>query len=75
MKYFTRVLYYLRPYKTLASGSVVVIVLSGLAALLAPWPLKIILDNVLGDQPIPPLLARAFPFLPPGRTPLLWLAD
>jgi ATP-binding cassette, subfamily B, bacterial len=74
VKYLRTILHYLRPYRALASGSVIVIILSGLAALLAPWPLKIIIDNVLGGRPLPSWLARAFPFLPAGGMPLLWFA-
>ncbi|HEV2764858.1 MAG TPA: ABC transporter ATP-binding protein, partial [Pyrinomonadaceae bacterium] len=57
MKYLPRVLRYLRPYSRLAVGSVVIIVASGLVSLLAPWPLKILVDSVLGDQPLPAVLS------------------
>lgn len=53
MIYFRRILPYLRPYWRLALGIVVLIVLTGLAELLAPWPLKILVDSVLGDHPLP----------------------
>jgi ATP-binding cassette subfamily B protein/subfamily B ATP-binding cassette protein MsbA len=48
---------YLRPYSALATLSIVVTVLSALAGLLSPWPLKILIDNALGDHPLPPILA------------------
>jgi ABC-type multidrug transport system fused ATPase/permease subunit len=74
MRHLWRALSYLRPYRGLAAGSVVIIILSGLAALLAPWPLKIVIDNVLNSAPLDPWLVHVFPFLPTGRTALLWVA-
>ncbi len=59
MTYFWRVLRYLRPYWKLAVGSVIITIASVAAGLLIPWPLKILVDNVLGSQPVPPILARA----------------
>lgn len=53
MKYFSRVVHYLKPYWPLALGVVALIVLTGAVDLLAPWPLKILIDNVLGDVPLP----------------------
>jgi ABC-type multidrug transport system fused ATPase/permease subunit len=57
VKYFPLVLRYLRPYWKLASFSVVLIGFGALASLLAPWPLKILIDNVLQDHPLSPVLA------------------
>lgn len=56
MKYFSRSFKYLLPYKRLGIALVALIVASGLAELLAPWPLKILVDNVLGNDPVPPAL-------------------
>ena len=42
----------------MATLSAVLIVLGGLVGLLAPWPLKIVIDHVLGHAPLPPLLER-----------------
>ena len=53
-------LHYLRPYWKLATLSAILIVLGGLIGLLAPWPLKIVIDHVLGHAPLPPLLHRIF---------------
>ncbi|HTL29776.1 MAG TPA: ABC transporter ATP-binding protein [Tepidisphaeraceae bacterium] len=53
MKYFARVLRYLKPYWKLAAISVVGILLLGGLGLLAPWPLQILLDNVFAKQPLP----------------------
>ena len=57
MKYFWRVFRYLRPYWKLAVGSVIITIASVAAGLLMPWPLKILVDNVLGSQPVPTILA------------------
>src|SRR5205085_4623166 len=57
MKYFWRALEYLRPYKRLAAGSIALIVCGALVALIVPWPLKFIVDNVLSDEPIPESLS------------------
>ena len=56
-KYFRRVLPYLRPYRMLAGASVVLIVTASAASLLTPWPLQILVDYVLTNQPLPGLLA------------------
>ncbi len=56
MKYFPRVLRYLRPYWKLASVSAVLILLATGLGLLAPWPLKILIDHVLEQKPIPSYL-------------------
>ena len=49
MTYFWRVLRYLRPYWKLAVGSVIITIASAAASLLMPWPLKLLVDNVLGE--------------------------
>jgi ATP-binding cassette subfamily B protein/subfamily B ATP-binding cassette protein MsbA len=51
------VLRYLLPYKRLAAASVLLTLSSSLAAVLAPWPLRVVLDNVLQTLPLPPALA------------------
>jgi ATP-binding cassette subfamily B protein/subfamily B ATP-binding cassette protein MsbA len=47
----------LRPYRNLFAFALFQVVLIGAAELLKPWPLKLIIDNVLGGQPLfwPPL--------------------
>jgi ATP-binding cassette subfamily B protein/subfamily B ATP-binding cassette protein MsbA len=57
MNVFLRVLGYLRPYRVRFA-----LVLAGVAASSAlevarPWPLKIVVDSVLGDAPVPAPLA------------------
>jgi ABC-type multidrug transport system fused ATPase/permease subunit len=58
MRYFRRALRYLRPYSRLAAASSVVLVAAALVGLLAPWPLKIVIDHVLGHQPLPHWMTR-----------------
>ncbi len=53
MKHFRRVLPYLRPYRNLASTSIVLIFVGAAVSLLIPWPLKILVDHVLANQPLP----------------------
>ncbi len=53
---FRRVVPYIRPHKRLAVTSLVLMVASAGMALLAPWPLAILLDTVLGNEPLPSLL-------------------
>jgi ABC-type multidrug transport system fused ATPase/permease subunit len=71
LKYIPRVLRYLRPYWHLAVVSVALIALSALAALLAPWPLQFLIDNVLQNQPLPGFLDRLLGPAPPDRFGLL----
>ena len=74
MKYVLRVLPYLRPYWMLAVASAVVIVLMSLSTVLAPWPLTILVDNVLGSQQLPPVLAVPLGGLADDRGALLVFA-
>ena len=57
MKYIPRALRYLLPYWKLGVVSGALILLSTLFGLLAPWPLKFLVDNVLQKEPLPPVLA------------------
>lgn len=56
MKYLPRVLKYMRPYWPQALFSVLATVILSLAALLGPWPLKILFDSVLSSMPLPGVL-------------------
>src|SRR4051794_16056187 len=51
MPYGRRVLRYLRPYWRNAIVSLIVIFLAGSVSVLAPWPMQIMVDNVLGRDP------------------------
>jgi ATP-binding cassette subfamily B protein/subfamily B ATP-binding cassette protein MsbA len=53
MKYFRRVLRYLRPYWKLAVVGVLLILLASGVGLLMPWPMKILIDNVLQGRHLP----------------------
>ena len=50
---------YLRPYRALAIGAAVGSLLATGVGLLAPWPMKILVDSVLGSEPLPGVL-RSF---------------
>jgi ABC-type multidrug transport system fused ATPase/permease subunit len=58
LKYAPRVFHYLSPYWRLAVVSVVIMVIAGVVGLLVPWPLKILVDNILGHQPLPQWITR-----------------
>ena len=54
-------LHYLRPYRgRVALLAVLSLLEIGFSALL-PWPLKLVVDNVLGSHPLPPALERLLP--------------
>jgi ATP-binding cassette subfamily B protein len=53
---FPRILPYLRPRKRLAGTSLGLVGAASLMALLAPWPLAILIDTVLGNKPLPSFL-------------------
>ena len=55
------ILGYLRPYRGRALAVVLLVLAeTGLTAL-APWPLKVLVDNVLGGAPFPPAVAARMP--------------
>jgi ATP-binding cassette, subfamily B, bacterial len=56
VKYALRALRYVRPYWKLSIISILIIIFSGLVGLLMPWPLKILVDNVLSNHPAPTIL-------------------
>lgn len=56
MRNVLRVLPYLKAHKVLAIATVSAVVLVTLTSLLAPWSLKILIDNVFGEQPLPAFL-------------------
>jgi ATP-binding cassette subfamily B protein len=57
MRLVIRVLPYLRPYSGFAGLSVAVTLAAVGIGLLLPWPLKIVIDNVLGTEPVPRWMA------------------
>ena len=54
--------------------SLVLVLLGTLLSLLTPWPLKIVVDSVLQQQPLPPSLASAVALFGAGRYTLLIVA-
>jgi len=56
LKHFPRVLAYLLPYWRSAVFSGIIIVLAALISLLAPWPIQVLVDNVLDNKPMSPWL-------------------
>lgn len=61
----------IRPYRLTLSGIGVAMLIETAMSLAAPWPLKIILDNVFGSHHLPGLLAQALhPFLSEGGSKL-----
>ena len=53
LRSWPRALPYVRPYKMLVAGSVVLMILAAVAALAEPWPVALLVDSVLGDKPLP----------------------
>ena len=63
-----RLFAYARPYARRWAGMILVTLLSTATALLQPWPLKVLLDHVLGAAPMSEGLAAAISFLPGAET-------
>jgi ATP-binding cassette subfamily B protein/subfamily B ATP-binding cassette protein MsbA len=57
--YLRRLWPYFRPYWRLALFTGLAVLLSAGLALLTPWPLKVLIDSVLGDHPVPGVFAWA----------------
>ena len=74
MRYFLRVLRYVRPFWKLALISLAMTVLIAALGLLAPWPLKILFDSVLGRHPLPASVAPALEAIAGGDRFRLLLA-
>jgi ATP-binding cassette, subfamily B, bacterial len=58
VKYILRVFVYLRPYWKSVIVAVAATIAIALVGLLIPWPLTILIDSVLGDHPLPTILAQ-----------------
>ena len=57
MKLFSWTLPFLRPYRGRVAAIAILAVLEIAFGALAPWPLKVVIDNVLGGQPLPESVA------------------
>jgi len=53
LKAMARALRYVRPYKSLVYQAGALILFATLMSLAAPWPLKIVIDSVLEQRPLP----------------------
>lgn len=53
---YRRALPYLKPYRRLAGVSFSLIGVGALVGIISPWPFAILVDTVLGDQPLPSVL-------------------
>jgi ATP-binding cassette subfamily B protein len=62
---------YLRPYWPLAVLSFVLLLVASALSLAMPWPLKLLVDNVLNGNPVPPALDRFLGPLGETRVELL----
>jgi len=71
--YIPKTLPYLRPYWGLASISAATLLLMTLISLLMPWPMAFLVDNVLGKQPLPAVIANFLGPLAEKPTVLLLL--
>ncbi len=56
MEAVRRVLPYLRSHAGLAAVGAILVVATALVSLLLPWPMKFLVDHVLGDLPLPEAL-------------------
>jgi ATP-binding cassette, subfamily B, bacterial len=74
LNYVSRVLKYLKPYWRLATSSILLTVVCSVAALLTPWPLKIVVDHVLEQHPLPHALANILGPVAGNRIELLLVA-
>ena len=73
LPYLLRVLPYLRPYWRLGVFSIWLTIGAALFGLLSPWPLQILVDNVIGQAPLPAALSSVLGGLGSQRFLLLTL--
>ena len=73
LTYLLRVLPYLRPYWRLGAFSIFLTVAAALFGLVGPWPLKVLVDNVIGREPLSAGLAGVLGGLATHRYLLLSL--
>ena len=68
-----KLLRYVRPHWRQLLLVFAALALSALISLAAPWPIKVLVDNVLGDKPVPDIL-EALPGAATPRGLLPWVA-
>ena len=71
LAYWPRTFKYLLPYKRMVVLSGLLLLVSSGLALLAPWPLKVLVDHVLEDQPLPNMVHTLFGSLVANKFVLL----
>src|SRR5947207_15180236 len=71
MIFLPRVLSYLRPYWKAALLSVIIIFAAGAVSVLAPWPMKVMVDHVLDQQPLPGWAQTVFGGMASSRVKLM----
>jgi ATP-binding cassette subfamily B protein/subfamily B ATP-binding cassette protein MsbA len=76
MRDYGALLAYARPYARGWTAIAAASLASTLISLLQPWPLKLLVDHVLGDDPLPAGLAASLTWLPGFESasgPLMWV--
>src|ERR671930_2317432 len=76
MRGYRRLLRYLRPEWRALVGVIGTTVLASAVAVLEPWPLKVLIDNVVGNKPRPGWLETVLSALPGSdgqRDLLFWI--
>lgn len=68
-----RASHYVRAYRRLVAASAVLVLVATVVGLLVPWPLKILVDSVLQDHPLPPWVATLVGSTADDRLTLLGL--
>src|SRR2546423_11684224 len=77
-KPYRRLLRYARPYLLQWIGVSVIVFASSALAVLQPWPVQVVVDHVLDNQPKPPWLTRFIALAPHGFSKvglLAWAAS
>jgi ATP-binding cassette subfamily B protein len=64
LTYSRRIARYVRPYWLMAAGSALATLLTACVGLLSPWPMKILVDTVLGNEPLPKMVRALGPWVP-----------
>jgi len=64
---------YLAPYRGLVVITAAIVLVSSVLGLLLPWPLQFLIDNVLGDKPLPAALRHLLGAAADSRFTLLLL--
>jgi ATP-binding cassette, subfamily B, bacterial len=77
VKKIRRLLPYVWPHRGGLTVVLVTLLFGVCLDVLLPWPIKILVDNILGPQPLPPWAAGAIAYIPGASNPsglVAWLA-